>query len=61
MEPHAIPAVKAIIRRASMKDAEALAAKALASASEEETALLIKNAMGADFAADTDDLPPPGD
>jgi phosphotransferase system enzyme I (PtsI) len=52
MAPHAIPMVKAIIRRSSLADAQALAAAALKSGSEQETALLIQQAMGAQFAAD---------
>jgi phosphotransferase system enzyme I (PtsI) len=49
MEPHAIPAVKAVIRRSSMAEAEVLARKALASSNERETAGLIEAAMGQRF------------
>jgi len=52
MEPHAIPMVKTIIRRSSMEEALALAANALASPSEQETAHLIEAAMRPKFAAD---------
>jgi phosphotransferase system enzyme I (PtsI) len=52
MEPHAIPMVKAIIRRTSLADAEALAKAALGSASEHETLRLIQAAMGSQFAAE---------
>jgi phosphotransferase system enzyme I (PtsI) len=52
MEPHAIPAVKALIRRASMREAEALATEALASPDERETARLIRSAMGPKLAAE---------
>ena len=52
MEPHAIPMIKAIIRRSSMAEAEALASQALASASEHETASLIEVAMGPGFGAE---------
>jgi len=50
MEPHAIPMVKAIIRKSSLEEAVALAESALASPSEEETARLIESAMGDRFA-----------
>ena len=59
MEPHAIPAVKAIIRRSSIKEAEALVALALASPDEHETACLIEAAMGPRFAADFEELTTP--
>jgi phosphotransferase system enzyme I (PtsI) len=52
MDPHSIPMVKAIIRRSSVADAEALATAALKSASEQETTRLIQDAMGSQFAAD---------
>jgi phosphotransferase system enzyme I (PtsI) len=52
MEPHAIPMVKAIIRRSSIEEAVAFAASALASPSEQETAHLIEVAMGPKFAAE---------
>jgi phosphotransferase system enzyme I (PtsI) len=52
MDPHSIPMVKAIIRRSSLADAEALATAALKSGSEQETTHLIQDAMGPQFAAD---------
>ena len=52
MAPHAIPMVKAIIRRSSMADSVSLATKALASPSEQETACLIEVAMGPKFTAE---------
>ena len=52
MEPRAIPVVKAIIRRSSMDEARAFAARALASPDEEQTARLIEAAMDAKFGAD---------
>ena len=52
MDPHSIPMVKAIIRRSSLADAQALAAAALKSGSEQETTRLIQDAMGPQFAAD---------
>lgn len=58
MEAHAIPAVKAIIRRSSMAEAQALAVKALASPDEKATAHLIRAAMGPRFAADFEALQP---
>ena len=58
MDPHAIPAVRAIIRRSSMAEAEALAGQALASASEQETARLIETTMGQRFGAAFEPLPP---
>jgi len=58
MEPHAIPMVKAIIRRSSMAEAVALTAKALVSPSEQETASLIEVAMGPQFAAELDAFVP---
>jgi phosphotransferase system enzyme I (PtsI) len=58
MEPHAIPMVKAIIRRSSMEEAVAFAAKALASPSEQETSHLIETAMGPKFATDLQSFVP---
>jgi len=58
MEAHAIPAVKAVIRRSSMAEAQALAAQALASPDEHETARLLRTAMCPRFAADFDALQP---
>ena len=58
MEAHAIPAVKAIIRRSSMAEAQALAVKALASPDEKATAHVIRAAMGPRFAADFEALQP---
>lgn len=58
IEPHAIPMVKAIIRRSSMEEAVAFAASALASASEQETARLIQVAMGPKFALDLQTFAP---
>jgi len=52
MEPHAIPMVKAIIRRSSIEEARAFAARALASPNEHETARLVEAAMAPKFAAD---------
>lgn len=54
LEPHAIPMVKAIIRRSSMEEAVAFTTRALASAHEQDTAELIELAMGPKFAADLD-------
>jgi len=63
MEAHAIPAVKAIIRRSSMAEAEVLAKQALAAPNEQEAARLIRAAMGPRFAAEFEALqehaPPP--
>lgn len=56
MEPHAIPIVKAIVRRSSMADAEALAIKALASPDEQETASLIDAAMASTFDGELEGL-----
>jgi phosphotransferase system enzyme I (PtsI) len=61
MEPHAIPAVKAIIRGSSMEEAQALATKALASPNEQETARLIEAAMRPKFAAELEALLPATD
>ena len=61
LEPHALPMVKAIIRRSSMEEAVALAATALASADERETARLIEAAMGPKFAADLEAFMPSPD
>jgi phosphotransferase system enzyme I (PtsI) len=61
MEPHAIPMVKAIIRRSSLADAQALAAAVLKSGNERETTLLIKEAMGAQFAAELEAFLPATD
>jgi len=61
MEPHALPMVKAIIRRSSMEEAVAFAEKALASPSEQETAHLIEVAMGPRFAADLEAFVPATD
>jgi phosphotransferase system enzyme I (PtsI) len=61
MEPHGIPMLKAIIRRSSLEEAEALAAKALSSPSEEETARLIEVAMGPKFATDLEAFLPAHD
>jgi phosphotransferase system enzyme I (PtsI) len=52
MEPGAIPVVKAIIRRSSMDEARAIAAKALSSPDEERTCGLIEAAMQSRFGAD---------
>lgn len=52
MPPHAIPLMKAIIRRSSMQEAVAFAAQALASPGEDETARLIEAAMGPRFATE---------
>lgn len=60
MDPHSIPMVKAIIRRSSLADAEALAAAALKSGTEQETARLIRDAMGSQF-ADLEAFLPPSD
>jgi phosphotransferase system enzyme I (PtsI) len=62
LEPHAIPMVKAIIRRSSMDQALALTAQALASTSERETARLMAAAMRPQFAADLEVfMPAPGE
>ena len=61
MDPHSIPMVKAIIRRSSLADAEALAAAALKSGSEQETTRLIRDAMGSQFAADLEAFLPAAD
>jgi phosphotransferase system enzyme I (PtsI) len=61
MDPHAIPMVKSIIRRSSLADAEALATAALKSGSEQETARLIQDAMGSQFAADLEAFLPAED
>ena len=61
MDPHSIPMVKAIIRRSSLADAQALAAAALKSGSEQETARLIQDAMGPQFAADLEAFMPAQD
>jgi phosphocarrier protein FPr len=61
MDPHSIPMVKAIIRRSSLADAEALATAALKSASEQETTRLIRDAMGSQFAADLEAFLPAAD
>ena len=61
MEPLAIPMVKSIIRRSSMKEALALAAKALASPTEQDTAHLIEAAMGPKFGADLQSFVPLAD
>jgi phosphotransferase system enzyme I (PtsI) len=51
MEPRAIPAVKAIIRRTSLDEARAFAVTALASPDEEQTARFIEAAMESRFGA----------
>jgi len=61
MDPHSIPMVKAIIRRSSLADAEALASAALKSGSEQETARLIQDAMGSQFAAELESFLPAAD
>jgi phosphotransferase system enzyme I (PtsI) len=61
MEPHAIPMVKAIIRRSSMEESVAFAARAMASRSEEETAHLIEVAMAPKFASDLEAFLPAPD
>jgi phosphotransferase system enzyme I (PtsI) len=61
MEPHAIPMVKAIIRRSSMAEAAAFTARALTSSCELETARLIEVAMGPKFAAELDAFLPAPD
>ena len=61
MEPHAIPMVKAIIRRSSIEKAVACAEKALDSPNEQETAHLIEVAMGPEFAADLEAFVPATD
>jgi len=61
MDPHSIPMVKAIIRRSSLADAEALATAALKSASEHDTTRLIQQAMGSQFAADLEAFLPADD
>jgi phosphotransferase system enzyme I (PtsI) len=61
MDPHSIPMVKAIIRRSSLADAEALATAAFKSGSEQETARLIQAAMGPQFAADLEAFMPAAD
>jgi phosphoenolpyruvate-protein phosphotransferase (PTS system enzyme I) len=61
MDPHSIPMVKAIIRRSSLADAEALAVAALKSASEQETTRLVQDAMGPQFADDLEAFLPAGD
>jgi phosphoenolpyruvate-protein phosphotransferase (PTS system enzyme I) len=61
LEPHAIPMVKAIIRRSSMQEAVVFAARALASPNEQETAHLIEVAMGPKFAADLEAFMPAPD
>jgi len=58
LEPHAIPMVKSIIRRSSMEEAVAFAARALASPNEQETAHLIETALGPRFAADLEAFRP---
>ncbi len=61
MDPHSIPMVKAIIRRSSLAQAEALAAAALRSGSEQETARLIRAALGSQFDADFEAFLPAAD
>ena len=61
MDPHSIPMVKAIIRRSSLADAEALASAALKSGSQQETTRLIHEAMGPQFAADLEAFLPGAD
>jgi phosphotransferase system enzyme I (PtsI) len=61
MDPHSIPMVKAIIRRSSLADAQALATAALKSASEHDTTRLIQDAMGSQFAADLEAFLPAAD
>jgi phosphotransferase system enzyme I (PtsI) len=61
LEPHAIPMVKAIIRRSSIEEAVAFATQALACPNEQETAHLIKAAMGPKFAADLEAFMPEGE
>ena len=61
MDPHSIPMVKAIIRRSSLADAEALATAALRSGSEQETARLIQDAMCPQFSADLEAFLPAAD
>jgi len=61
MEPHAIPAVKAIIRASSLQDAAAFAIRALASPDEQETARLIEQTIAPRFAADLETFMPPSD
>jgi phosphotransferase system enzyme I (PtsI) len=61
LEAHAIPMVKAIIRRSSLAEAVAFAAEALASPDEEETARLIERAMTPRFAADLGAFMPAAD
>ena len=61
MEPHAIPMVKSIIRRSSLADAVAFAARALASPSGDETAHMIQTAMGPRFASDLESFLPAND
>ncbi|MFL5305809.1 MAG: phosphoenolpyruvate--protein phosphotransferase [Polyangia bacterium] len=61
MDPHSIPMVKAIIRRSSLADAQALATAALKSGSEQETTRLIREAMGSQFAADLEAFLPAAD
>jgi hypothetical protein len=53
--------VKAIIRRSAMVDAEALATAALQSGSEQETARLVRAAMGSQFGADLETFLPAAD
>jgi phosphotransferase system enzyme I (PtsI) len=61
MDPHAIPVVKAIIRRSSVADAEAFAIAALASPNERETAKLIETSMRPKFVEELEGfLPAPG-
>lgn len=61
MEPHAIPMMKAIIRRSSIEEATAFAAQALASPSEQETARLIEAAMAPRFGAELEAFLPAPD
>ena len=61
MDPHSIPMVRAIIRRSSLADAEALAKAALRSRSEQDTSRLVQEAMGPQFAADLDTFSPVAD
>jgi phosphotransferase system enzyme I (PtsI) len=61
MDPHAIPVVKAIIRRSSIEDAVAFATGALACPDERATAALIEASMRPKFADELEGfLPTPG-
>jgi phosphotransferase system enzyme I (PtsI) len=56
MEAQSIPAVKDVIRRSSMEEAETLAKKVLSSPDERQTAHLILAAMGSTFAEELERL-----